>query len=81
MTAVATPSGHIPSDCELVRIFFSQAHRVFAASGVEQAQHNQDFFRFRHTAFYSQLKSKVDIIHSFQGHLPYVSTLTSMTLL
>jgi hypothetical protein len=31
----------------------------FAASGVEQAQHNQDWFRFRSAAFYSQLKSKV----------------------
>jgi hypothetical protein len=34
-------------------------NRLFAASGVEHAQHNQEHFRFRRAAFYSQLKSKV----------------------
>ena len=31
-------------------------HRFFAASEVDQMQHNQDLFRFRHTVFYSQIK-------------------------
>ena len=61
MPAVAATSGRL--HCELVRILFLQAHRetdrFFAASGVEHAQHNQDQFRFRRAAFYSQLKSKV----------------------
>ena len=61
MPAVATTTGRL--HCELVRILFLQAHRetdgFFAASGVEHAQHNQDQFRFRRAAFYSQLKSKV----------------------
>jgi hypothetical protein len=34
-------------------------HRYFAAAGVDHAQHNQNQFRFRRAAFYSQLKSKV----------------------
>jgi hypothetical protein len=48
---------------EVLRGFlFLQTHRkrFFAASGVEHAQHNHDQFRLRRTAFYSQLKSKVD---------------------
>jgi hypothetical protein len=35
---------------------------VNTASGVERAQHNQDHFRFRRAAFYSQLKFKVSYI-------------------
>ena len=43
MPAVAITSGRL--HCELVRIYFLQAHRqtanlLFAASGVEHAQHN-----------------------------------------
>jgi hypothetical protein len=31
----------------------------FADLAVEHEKHNQNQFRFRHTAFYTQLKSKV----------------------
>jgi hypothetical protein len=60
MAAVATTSGNL--HCELVRILLLRAHRetcFFAASGVEHAKQNQDQFRYRRAAFYSQLKSKV----------------------
>jgi hypothetical protein len=62
MTTVTTTSGLL--HFELVQILFLQAHRktyhFFAALGVEQAQHNQDLLRFRRTAFYSHLKSKLE---------------------
>ena len=81
MPAVATTSGH--HDCELVRMLLLRAHRknnrFFAASGVEHAQHNQDQFRFRRAAFYSQLKSKVGNILAKAKALRI--TLTSTVLL
>ena len=40
----------------------SGTDRFFTDSGVDHAQHNQDQFPFHHTAFYSNLKSKVDNI-------------------
>ena len=36
-----------------------ETDRFFAASGVQSAQSTSDHFHFRHTAFSSQLKSKV----------------------
>ena len=73
MPAVASTSDRLY--CELVRIMFLQTHgetdfpgswgnrlgnrSAPEASGVVHAQHNQDQFRFRRAAFYSQLKSKL----------------------
>jgi hypothetical protein len=58
MPAVASTSGRL--HCELVRLFFLQAHqetdRFLAASGVQLAQST---FHYRRAAFSSQLKSKV----------------------
>jgi hypothetical protein len=51
-----------------------ETDRYLAASGVEHDQHKQDQFRFRRTAFYSQLKSKVDKIldkDTSPTHQPY----------
>ena len=60
MPAVATTSGCL--HCELVRIFFLQAHWETAflqLQRVEVAKHHQDSISFRRAVFYSHLKSKV----------------------
>ena len=61
MLAIASTSGRL--DSEFVRLLFLQAHRetdrLFAASGVQLAQHDRGQFHFRRAAFSSQLKSKV----------------------
>jgi hypothetical protein len=48
----------------------SESHVFFLQlQGVEYPKHNQDQFRFRRAAFYSQFKSKV-VQHPRQGHRP-----------
>jgi hypothetical protein len=50
---------------ELLRLLFLQAHREteahFNATGMPSQQHNSASFRFRHAAFYQNLKSKVGL--------------------
>ena len=60
MPAVANTSGRLHCDSELVRILFfgSSGNLFFAASGIELAETNLDFFHYIRAAFYSQLKSK-----------------------
>jgi hypothetical protein len=61
MSDIPSTSGRIHS--EFVRLLFLQAHRetdhFFAASGVQLAQSNSGLFHYHHTAFSSQLKSKI----------------------
>ena len=63
MPAIASTSGRLHS--EFVRLLFLQAHRetdrVFAASGVQLAQHDRDQFHFRRAAVSAHLKSKVGL--------------------
>jgi hypothetical protein len=62
--AIASTSGRLHS--EFVRLLFLQAHRetdrLFAASGVQFAQHDRGQFHYRRAAFSVQLKSKCDNI-------------------
>ncbi len=64
MTTIASTSGRLHS--EFVRLLFLQAHRetdrFFEVSGVQLAQSTSGQFHYKHAAFSSQLRSKVDII-------------------
>jgi hypothetical protein len=64
MPAIASTSGRLHS--EFIRILFLQSHRetdrFFAVSGVLLAQSDRGFFHYRHAAFSSMLKSRVENI-------------------
>ncbi len=63
MSDITSTSGRLHS--EFVRLLFLQTHRetdrFFEASGVQLPSHDRDQFHFRHTAFPSQVKIRVDL--------------------
>ncbi len=62
-TDIVCTSGRLHGEFFRLQDLFLQSHRetdpLFAASGVQQAQHDRGLFHFLRTVFSSQLKPKV----------------------